>query len=148
MSEFTLPLRRLLAGPHVEPLVEVAARRLIASEYYPLGDFLASLDTVSLQALRDLRSAALEEVRPDALKSYATLVKVLALAEGIFIDDEPELHAYAGRLTEAITVATLAHLGFATVAWRRVSLDPSLTMPWSLTESGQRHVQAQARRSS
>ncbi len=145
MSEFVLPLPRLLETPGLDPLVASAATRLLATPYASLGRWLRALDASGLHRLRELRRGALSSAGPTELKTYATLVRLLALGEGAFVEDEAQLHAFATRLSDAITVTTLAHLGYAAVDWPRLSIDPDHPIPWTLTDSGKRHVRLQHR---
>jgi hypothetical protein len=143
VSEFVLPLPRLLATPALEPLIESAASLLLHLPYASLGRWLRTLDAAELQRLRDLRRGAITFARPAELKTYATLVKVLALGEGTFVEDEADLHAFAGRLSDAVTVTTLVQLGYAIVDWSGLSIDPAHPIPWALTDAGKRHVRLQ-----
>jgi hypothetical protein len=145
VTRFVLPIRRLLEEPALDPLVALAVGRLMMTDYYTLGRYLRSLDASHLQRLRDLRRGAVMLGQEEELRTYGTLVKVLSLAEGIFVDDEPQLQTLAHRLSEAVTVATLAQLDYATVDWPRLSIDPERPIPWELTESGKRHVNVQSR---
>ncbi|HYF59768.1 MAG TPA: hypothetical protein VEA81_12510 [Burkholderiaceae bacterium] len=144
MSEFVLPIEKLLATPGLDPLIATAASRLRTTSYATLGRWLSSLEAGQLHELRELRRSAVSLGSASDLKAYGTLVKVLALGEGIFIADETELQSYADRLSEAVTVTTLVRLEFATVDWNGLSIDPERPMPWELTESGRRHVKLQS----
>jgi hypothetical protein len=141
VSQFTLPLSRLMALADLDPLVRLAVRRVSASGYETLGHWLAALDVAELHTLRALRAAALEERRAAALDSYLVLTQVIAVGEGVLPEDDAALQAMNARLTSAVTLATLVHLDYATVDWSGVSIDPAAQMPWDLTEAGRRHVQ-------
>ena len=60
--------------------------------------------------------------------------------KGLALDGPAELAACTQRLTDAVTIATLSRLGYASVAWSRLSIEPGCPIPWSLTEAGRRHV--------
>lgn len=135
-----LSLHRLLAEPALEPLLESAARRLLSTPYGTLGRWLGALDANGLQRLRDLRRAAVTFAQPTDRRTYATLVEVLALGEGVVLAEPAELVACTQRLTDAITVATLSRLGYASVVWSGLSIEPGCPIPWTLTEAGRRHV--------
>ncbi|HMS81829.1 MAG TPA: hypothetical protein PKC20_20380, partial [Burkholderiaceae bacterium] len=121
-------------------LLESAARRLLSTPYCTLGRWLGALDANALQRLRDLRRAAVTFAQPTDRRTYATLVEVLALGEGLALDGPAELAACTQRLTDAITVATLSRLGYASVVWSGLSIEPGCPIPWTLTEAGRRHV--------
>lgn len=123
-DQFYLNLKQISGDTSLLPTVRLLAMDLIENPYISLGDWLKSLNDLSLREVLDASEATLENEDSPMMEQLMLLTLMLAQAEGTLhgMNEMEELGKQIEMLRNYVIIVSLARKGLVRVFYENLTL--------------------------